>query len=293
MLPPNDMEWQKILARLDDLLLNAAERYLRLRRVSGADIERGNNILEGTLGAGSEPDYNDSAVVAAYAFKYLARRVTSLLGALMFLDDRALPHRVLDVASGSDATSIALHLRFPGRSMSVDAVEPSREMRTLGDQFDLGAGRAVSRKPGTFRDIVSGGLGLDPGAYDLIVMSTGFPYDTDWDDDFWNSLAARMAAAAAEASTVIAIESQAKARILVRSEMAFRATERFRTQQWCCHDMPEAVRQPSTLQRSTLMLQRYYPQGHPVQTWNPIRREYVVVAREGAMVARRHSPSSK
>jgi hypothetical protein len=37
-------------------------------------------------GAGSEPDYNDSAVVAAYALEYLAWRVTSLLGALMFLN---------------------------------------------------------------------------------------------------------------------------------------------------------------------------------------------------------------
>jgi len=293
MRPLNDMEWQKSRARLDDLLLNAAERYLRLRGVSGADIERGNNVLGDTLGAGSEPDYNDPAVVAAYAFKHLARRVTSLLGALMFLDERALPQRVLDIASGSDATSIALHLRFPGRRMIVDTVEPSREMRTLGDQFDLGAGLALNRRSGTFTDIVSGGLRLDPGAYDLIVMSTGFPYDTDWDDEFWNSLVGRMAVAAAEASTVIAIEPQAKARILVGSEMAFRATERFRTQQWCCHDMPEAVRQPSTLRRSTLMLQRYYPKGPSVQTWNPIRREYVVVAREGAMLAWRHSPVSQ
>ena len=75
------------------------------------------------------------------------------------------------------------------------------------------------------------------------------------------------------------------------TEIALRATERFRTQQWCCHDMPEPIRQAEVLRRSTMALQRYHPEGLPVQTWNPIRREYVIVGREGAITAGHARPA--
>lgn len=114
-------------------------------------------------------------------------------------------------------------------------------------------------------------------------MSAGFPYDTHWEDDLWNGLVAKIADSAAANSSVIIIEPEAKASILLGSELALRGTERFRTQQWCCHDMPESVKKPQTLRRSTLMLQRYHRAGFPVQTWNPTRRECVVIGREGAL----------
>jgi hypothetical protein len=285
MLPLNDIEWQRILSRLDELLLGAAERYLRLRSLTGSDIARGDAILDGTLGAGAEPNYDDPAVVGAYAFRYLARRVTSAFGALTLLEARTRPVRVLDLASGSDATAVALSLRFPGAQINIDAMEPSSEMRALGDQLRLGTGIKLKRMAATFSDIAAGLPGLLPASYDLITMSAGFPYDTHWEDDLWNGLVAKIADSAAANSSVIIIEPEAKASILLGSELALRGTERFRTQQWCCHDMPESVRSPQTLRRSTLMLQRYHHEGFAVQTWNPTRRECVVIGREGALTA--------
>jgi SAM-dependent methyltransferase len=291
MLPLNSIEWQKVLSRLDDLLATAAERYVRSRGLNGDDLARGDAMLDGTLGAGAEPNYADPAVVGAYAFKYLARRVTSLFGALTLMHESTPPSRVLDIASGSDATAIALSLRFPGARIAVQAVEPSEEMRALGEQFSLGPGITVNRRAGTFSDIVSGTTDLMADSFDLIVMSTGFPYDTNWKDAVWSDLVARIADAAGPNSSVVVIEPQAKARILVGSEISLRATERFRTQQWCCHDMPEPIRQAEVLRRSTMTLQRYHPEGLPVQTWNPVRREYVIVGREGAIAARHARPA--
>lgn len=145
------------------MTISSAERYLRLRRLTGSDIARGDAILDGTLGAGAEPNYDDPAVVGAYAFRYLARRVTSAFGALTLIEQRTRPVRVLDIASGSDATAVALSLRFPGAQINIDAMEPSSEMRALGDQLRLGTGIKLKRMAATFSDIAAGLPGLLPG----------------------------------------------------------------------------------------------------------------------------------
>jgi hypothetical protein len=52
MLPLSEIDWQKMLARLDETLLGATERYLRLRRLSGPDIARGPATLIERLSSG-------------------------------------------------------------------------------------------------------------------------------------------------------------------------------------------------------------------------------------------------
>ena len=120
----------------------------------------------------------------AYAFAYLARRVSAVAGVVDYCFPNGAPRRVLDVGSGTDTTRIALQLLYPRVPFSVTTLEPSRAMRSFAESLISTAGRIegdrgsiTPRRLGiTIEDAYQGRIPKSCTGADLVVASACLPY---------------------------------------------------------------------------------------------------------------------
>jgi SAM-dependent methyltransferase len=281
-----------MFTHLDEQLESATRDYVRSRSLSAGDIASGFSELA-RLRTQQEPDYSHAGLPVAYAFRYLPKRVACIVAALTRLPDPGCPRRVLDIGSGSGATSIAMGLLGPDLPIEIDAVEPSPSMRAFAQCFPLDSHISLSQSSGTLEKIVAGDITLGPEGYDLIMMSACLPYD---------SRVARCPAAwqrwaASSSAALIAIEPQAKAAQLGQLGKSLRHLRHGAVAEYCCHDLPAVLQCPLTLPRTTKLLRGYHARiavsdrltgpglsmlgrpPHAVDTWNEhgARKERVLV----------------
>lgn len=162
---------------MDTLAATAAEADRIARKITAAELAEGFNHLA-RLRKGGEPDYEQRGLGTAYLLYYAVRRAGVIAAALVDQELTAGPVRVLDIGSGTDATSLALATLFPGHEFVVDAVEPSREMATAGTELASLLPFPVTHTDGWLEDVLSGAA-LTSATYDLVVASAVLPYGWD------------------------------------------------------------------------------------------------------------------
>ena len=284
MLLPTDFDapaWEGLFAELDDQLTFAIRRYIRRKSLTPDQIAAGFAELCG-LREGREPDYTRPGLPVAYAFRYLPKRVACILGALTRIEHRGWPRRVLDIGSGSGATSVALNLLAYDGSLEIDAVEPSRAMRDFAELFPLDSNVALHHFVGDLERVMAGNLRLRFKDYDLLVMSACLPYNLRVE----GQLAMWLRSDASFCGAIVAIEPEAKAEQIDGMHRSLYGLRRCSVHQYCCHDLPTVLHRPLKLAQTTELLERYYPdistnpclgrQGlrmlgnppYPVLTWN-------------------------
>ncbi len=241
-------EWRSILQRVDSAIHSAIEERIKRGAVSISDLASGFSELA-LLREGREPDYSVPGIEIAYAFKYLPRRVSCLLGALARISDRGVPARVLDIGAGSDAASLALDVWSPGLTspIAVTCLEPSNSMRSFGQRLKLTP--RVQRRwlSGGFEALYDGHPEIPLASFDLIVMSACLPYaDTDW-----IRLARTVGELTAPPASVIVIEPNQKQWQFSRLVAGLRQTGYYAIQEMCCHDLDPIITSEIKLPNTT------------------------------------------
>lgn len=272
--------WEALISRLDRVIFSSAVAYIDREGLTGVQVAEGYREVRRTLQAGREPDYDDPAVVAGYAFQYLPKRVASLAGALSLLPNTFRPDRVLDIGSGSDATRIALSLVAPALRCEIIAVEPSSAMRSYARLIATSNIRRVS-KAGGWEQIRQGSLNLRVGSFDLVVMSACLPYAaSSWAPSRWAAISRAVGELTEPPAAVIAIQPSAKFFLLSQLSAAFDGTGWYKTSRYCCHAFPTVIRKPLPLPRTSRLLERHLPGAFYVDSWNPSRNESIVIGLE-------------
>lgn len=204
----DDFTWRRIVERMDIAVAESARAYLaqlHSRRVPIKLDHWGDELEE--LRLRREPEYDRPGLPLAYAFKFMARRVVSILGSLLLLDLDRYPSSVLDVGSGTGATAVALDLLDAPRHITLTGLEPSQEMRTFAGSSRF-SGRMTARYIGV--SISDGSLSdLSARDYDLVVLSATLPYHFDEWQPLLDGLGIHD-----EGTMILAIEPDAKAPIL-------------------------------------------------------------------------------
>lgn len=204
----NDFEWRRIVERLDLAVAESARAYLAQLHARRVPIrpDRWDDELE-ELRLRREPEYDLPGLPLAYAFKFMPRRIVSVLGSLLLLGLDRYPSSVLDVGSGTGATAVALDLLDAPRHISLTGLEPSHEMRMFAGSSRF-SGRVTTRY---IEGLVSDGSlpALSISDYDLVVLSATFPYDFDGWQPLLDGLGDHD-----DSRMILAIEPDAKAPIL-------------------------------------------------------------------------------
>ncbi len=144
MLQPDvlpNYKWRQLHERLDRAIAETAMLYLQRlanRRIPIRPTAWNDEIDE--LRLGREPNYDMPGVPLGYALRYMPRRVISVLGSLMHVLDERYPMSVLDVGSGTGATTLALELLEVPKAIHVRGLEASREMIAFAECLRLRAG---------------------------------------------------------------------------------------------------------------------------------------------------------
>ncbi len=233
--------WQNIHARVDRGIADAALTYLRrlhIRRidgrVTGAPQIWSEELDELTMQR--EPAYNMPGVPLIYALRYMIRRVTSIVGALARVSGARYATSVLDVGSGTGATTVALDLMNMPRHISLVGVEPNTEMTEFAEYLRL---TRVSARylPRPLADLAELQRSLD--RVHLVVFSATFPYG--FDD--WSALADALGNYEEhEDKLILAIEPDAKSGLLDEFQIVLRKRG-WPTARFCCHELPDLMKQ--------------------------------------------------
>lgn len=294
-------EWERTVGKIDKRLNDALSQYVKKLELYTDEWTRACNALAALRAPQSrDPDYSVKGIAAAYAFRYMPHRVSSLMGTFAVAPYlRKAPRRVLDLGSGSDATSMALSLAYPGDEIEVMAVDTSVDMRCFGECLRLGT---VSRsyEQLSLDDVVSGKIPAVFGWFDLVVMSACFGYvHQNRSETFWDGLAAALYELTDSPSTVMVIEPKAKRDCLLALNRSL-DQRGFRCSRLSSEFYPKAIRSSSVLTRLDATLDEYHAQlkdneltkkgrdfigpPWPVESWNPRMRDDVLLAWQGADV---------
>ena len=127
----NDKDYQNWSNVIDDYLVQVVNTYIKDENISVDEVKTGFDELK-KLREKVDPDYNQSGVPVAYTFLYLPRKImaaTAILSHYFREDNALIPHKVLDIGSGTNAVSIALGLFRKDINISLTALEPNDYMR--------------------------------------------------------------------------------------------------------------------------------------------------------------------
>jgi hypothetical protein len=236
-------DWEAFIAEVDWRLTTAIERVLAPRPTKEAldAIAAGFNVLQNGLTSrdAQEADYQDLGITLAYTFKFMPQRVSSVAAALTLMARLGcdVPHRILDIGSGTDATRVALDLSVPSAerdgspNLTLVTVEPSYAMQNFGKTIAVGPGLTtgtITRYMGGF-DYESCALaGSDrfemERDFDCIVLSACLPYGLPASDMYWNALSRSIVERAAERCVIVIIEPRAKQQLLVSLTRGLKGT---------------------------------------------------------------------
>ncbi len=235
---PDEYEWQRLHQRLDTAVADSARAYLQKLAVRHVHISA-QNLRDELLGLrfGREPDYSLPGLPLVYALIYMPRRVVSVFGSLSSILGEWYPRRILNVGSGSGASALALDLLNLPRHTHLLGIEPSREMIEFAESSPYRYRVSSRYVQGSMADLAKGMINLD--SFDLIVLSTCLPYR--FDD--WDPLMATIGKyQGQETKRILVIEPDAKEDLL--TSFRHRLTARgWPTAVFCCHDLPEVIKQ--------------------------------------------------
>ncbi|MFB2934797.1 pentapeptide repeat-containing protein [Aerosakkonemataceae cyanobacterium BLCC-F154] len=186
----SDLSYERLCKKIDEYLIEAIENYCQSIKINSKCIKIDDEtqvidelIIEGInelskLRKGKDPDYDMWGIPVVYAFKYLPRKITAVIAVLShyFQIGGAIPRRVLDIGSGTDAVSIALYFYIQKSLIEVIAFEPSKAMRTFANNFSSKKGSYVftkrfERSVDDLIDRYEKGQ-IKKGSFDLVMMSS-------------------------------------------------------------------------------------------------------------------------
>ena len=269
---PSSYEWRPLHERLDRAVAESARIYLQKlasRRIRIKAQELSDELDE--LRLGREPDYDIPGLPLVYGLKYMPRRVVSIFGSLLRVLGDWCPTSVLDIGSGTGATALALDLLNLPRHVSLTGIEPSREM-ILFSEFSRHRDRVSSRyAQGSIVNLSNSGIDLEP--FDLVVFSACLPYGFD---DWSPLLTALGDYEGQDSKMILAVEPDAKHDLLTsfRCRLAARG---WPTATFCCHDLPDVIKQDDLPLRETMdVWRRLGLDGSPKTWWNPPDDKFLV-----------------
>ena len=271
---PNDYEWRRLHERLDRAIAEAARLYLQrlASRHLPVNAQKWSDELD-ELRLGREPDYDMPGLPLVYALKYMPRRVVSTFGSLLSVLRDWYPTSVLDIGSGTGATALALDLLNLPRHINLVGIEPSQEMIVFSECSRYQDRVSAHYRQGSMADLTKGGISL--AAFDLLVFSACFPYGFD---DWGRLLAAVGDYEGRQHQMILLVEPGDKYGLLT----SFR--RRLRSRGWptltfCCHDLPELIKDNSLpLGEMLNVWRRLGPDDSspPKTWWNPPDDKFLV-----------------
>ena len=267
-------EWRRLHERLDRAVAEAARLYLQ--RLTSRHIpvnpQKWSDELD-ELRLGREPDYDIPGLPLVYALKYMPRRAVSIFGSLHFVLDDWYPWSVLDVGSGTGTTALALDLLNLPRHIDLVGIEPSREMIAFSECSRYRDRVSAHYRQGSMDDLTKGSICLEP--FDLLVFSACFPYSFD---DWSPLLTALGDYAGRESKMILVVEPDAKCKLLTSFQRRLRSRG-WPTVTFCCHDLPDAIKDNDLPLREMLNVWRRLrlDDSIPPRTWwNPPDDKFLV-----------------
>lgn len=241
----SESEWTTEVERFDGRIATA----LQQRSTSPHDVARG--LVElAKLTDIKNPDYSVAGVAAAYAWRYLGLRATSIVAACHLAPPIPGVSRILDVGGGSGAGLLAMAAYLPAAPLDFLLVEPSEEMRNFAGDLP----------PTPHVRLRSSGIQVDQlstireSEFDVVLLSTCFGYGDQTD---LRRLAAALIERTKCGSVLIAIEPKGeKARRLLELQAALAHGDAFRVSEWTCDQYPSQFVQARRLGRVTKFFRR-------------------------------------
>jgi SAM-dependent methyltransferase len=271
---PSEYEWRRLHERLDRAIAEGARIYLQrlIGRHISVHAQKWTDELD-ELRLGREPDYDMPGLPLVYALKYMPRRVVSIFGSVLSVLGDWYPMSVLDIGSGTGATALALDLLNLPRHISLAGIEPSQEMIDLAECSrcrDRVSARYIQR---SMVDFTKGGISLEP--FDLLVFSACFPYGFN---DWGPLLTVLGGYEGRESKMILVVEPDAKYELLTSFERRLRARG-WPTVSFCCHDLPEVIKDDELPLRDMLNLWQRLgldDSSRPRTWWNPPDDKFLV-----------------
>jgi len=270
----NTYEWRQLHERLDRTVAEAARVYLQRltsRRILINAQQLSDELDE--LRLGREPDYDMPGLPLVYALKYMPRRIVSILGSLLFVLDDWYPKSVLDVGSGTGATAIAMDLLNLPRHINLLGIEPSREMILFSECSRCRDRVSATYRQGSIVDLAKGSIGLK--TFDLLVFSACFPYGFD----NWSPLLTALGDYdGQESKMILVVEPDVKRDLLASFQRRLRSRG-WPTVTFCCHDLPDPIKDNSFPLREMLNVWRRLgldDSSRPKTWWNPPDDKFLV-----------------
>lgn len=268
---------------MDVSIDTAARRFREFFSIDDYALRGGFYQLTAALRNYKEPDYHSTAITLAYALEYMPRRVTSIVGALRLAPRPIEPiRRVLDIGSGTGATSLAIQLIIASGSSLFDqkvvvvGLDPSPAMHDFARRLDLPSVTHAAK--------IGGWESLEhvtqKGYFDLAVMSACLPYGCDdpesvgfFGDHVWNAAATALRDSLTAWPLMVAIQPFVKNDILSLSTRRLAGTV-LRTSGYSTRRFPVLLRTSRPLPVLARSFSSLAPDWTPV-TWNASRSEQV------------------
>lgn len=279
---PDENEWRRLHERLDNAVADSARVYLQklsVRHIHISARKLSDELQE--LRFGREPDYELPGLPLVYALKYMPRRVISVYGSLLSLLGEWYPRSVLDIGSGTGATTLALDLLNLPRHTHLMGIEPSEEMIEFAESSRYRYRVSSRYAQGSLADLAKGDISLRP--FDLLVFSTCLPYRFDDWDPLMTVIGEYRGQ---ENKKILVVEPDAKDDLLI--SLRRRLTARgWPTTKFCCHDLPDVIKQDDLPRpEMTDVWQRLGLEGGPKTWWNPPDDRFLIANPQPAVPRR-------
>lgn len=231
-----DLCYKRLCEKIDEYLIEAIKNYCQSLRINSKCIKIDDEtqvidelIIEGfnelsKLRNGQDPNYNIWGVPVVYAFKYLPRKIIAAIAVLShyFQIGGAIPKRVLDIGSGTDAVSIALDFCTENCPIEVVALEPSKAMRTFANSvsskkesyiFTKHFERSVDELVQRYKE---GKIKKGKGSFDLVMMSSVLQNSFNKEvQEWWETFIETLNEYTTQNANLIVIEPNVKEEMLI------------------------------------------------------------------------------
>lgn len=224
----NNSQYEKLCQDLDSYIAQAVEKYIHDHHITVEAVIEGWNDLVPKLRSGQDPNYNLLGSPVAYAFQFLPKKITAMLGVFncWYKSKEIMPRRVLDIGAGTNAVAIALGFAVQDDPVEVVALEPSAAMRNFTHFEEKFSNISVQSNPnnvsGLIEDIV---LDYKQGKYtqgyqfyhyfDTITVSSALAYYfSNKDELWWRDFSNALTSLSTEKATLIIVEPYTKSELL-------------------------------------------------------------------------------
>jgi SAM-dependent methyltransferase len=286
-------DWKNFVLRVDEHVARAITSYQCDRQYTTYDIVAAFNELS-KLARSQESDYNKRAMALAYSLTYLPRKVcmiAAVLSKILARDYR--PTRVLDIGSGTGASTLALSLLYNDSTLEIIEIEPSQEMQDFCEYLPIPD--SINRSPveGCLEELVANRVYVPQGSCDLIILSSCLqPSHERLNSGWWSTLSEAITRLASKTAMVVSIEPDVKSRL---SRLLFEAMQGFQWDfflQTSSSSLTESVRRKVILPETTRITRDLYRATYRAGLGELLDRRYIsnfpddqiVVDESGAMI---------